>query len=136
LRKTHIKADNGMDEKRRYQRFPCTLKMDFEYYEGDPDEIDTETTVPIKGKGVILDISIGGVFFVTNSRVGINVPIDLKFSTKRQSYNIRGMVIRTGLLKNNPSEVAMRFANTKAKGDSYIAVEFNTLIDGLNAGDM
>lgn len=125
-----------MDEKRRYQRLSCTIKLDFEYYDGDPDEIDTETTIPIKGKGVILDISIGGLFFVSNSRVGINVPVNLKFSTKRQSYNIRGTVIRTGLLKNNPSEVAMRFANTKAKGDSYIAVEFNTLIDGLSAGEI
>jgi hypothetical protein len=50
-----------MDDKRRYRRFPCSIKVDFEYFEGEPGEIDTETALPIKGKGMILDISVGGV---------------------------------------------------------------------------
>jgi hypothetical protein len=125
-----------MNEKRVYQRFPCNLKVDFDYFEGNPDTIDIETTVPIKGKGVILDISQGGVFLVTNTRVGVSLPIGLKFATKKQPYSLQGTIIRTGLVKNNPSEIVKKYASRDVKGDSYIAVEFDTLIEIVNPSDL
>jgi hypothetical protein len=124
-----------MNEKRRYQRFPCNLKVDFDYYEGNPDDMDTETTIPIKGKGMVLDISQGGVFLVTNSRVGVALPIRLKFATKKQPYSLKGTIIRTGLVKNNPSEIVKKYASRDVKGDSYIAVEFDQLLETINPSD-
>ncbi len=124
-----------MSEKRKYPRYPCKLKGDFEYYEGDPNEIDSEDAIPIKGKGFILDISKGGLFIVSNSRVGINQPIKIKFSKGNKDYNPTGAIVRTGLLKNNPSEVAKKFAKQKVKGDSYIAVEFNEPLEELSEKD-
>ena len=125
-----------MNEKRRYQRFPCNIKVDFDYYEGNPDTIDTETTVPIRGKGMVLDISQGGVFLVTNSRVGVALPIRLKFTTKKQPYDIKGTIIRTGLVKNNPSEIVKKYASRDVKGDSYIAVEFDHLLENINPSEL
>jgi len=125
-----------MNEKRIHQRFPCNLKVDFDYFEGNPDDIDTETTVPIKGKGTILDLSKGGVFLVTNTRVGVALPIRLKFSTKKQPYSILGTIIRTGLVKNNPSEIVKKYASRDVKGDSYIAVEFDQLIENINTSEL
>jgi len=125
-----------MNEKRVYQRFPCNLKVDFDYFEGNPDDIDTETTIPIKGKGAVLDISQGGVFLVTNTRVGVALPIRLKFATKKQPYSILGTIIRTGLVKNNPSEIVKKYASRDVKGDSYIAVEFDQLIEIINPSEL
>ncbi len=125
-----------MNEKRKYPRYPCQIKGDFEYYEGNPEEIDTEAAISIKGKGFILDISKGGLFIVSNSRVGINQPIKIKFSRGGEDYNPEGTIVRTGLLKNNPSEVAKKFAKKKVKGDSYIAVEFNEPLEGFIEKDL
>ncbi len=121
-----------MNEKRKYQRFSCSLKVDFDYYEGNPDEIDPETAVPIKGKGTILDINRGGVFLVSNSRVGVALPIRIKFFTKKQAYDLEGTIIRTGLVKNNPSEIVKKYASLDVKGDSYIAVEFSQLLENIS----
>jgi len=125
-----------MNEKRKFQRYPCNLKVDFDYYEGNPDEIDTETTIPIKGKGTILDISMGGVFLVTNSRVGVSLPIRVKFTTKKRPIDIKGLIIRTGLVKNNPSEIVKKYASMDVKGDSYIAVEFDSLLETIDPSEL
>ncbi len=125
-----------MDDKRRYRRFPCSIKVDFEYFEGEPGEIDTATAIPIKGKGIILDISVGGLFLVSNSRVGVNLPIKLRFNSKSRAYNLEGTIVRTGLVKNNPSEIARRLAALHVKGDSYIAIQFNNLIDEIKESDL
>lgn len=125
-----------MTEKRKYPRFPCNIKADFDYYEGNPEEIDIETTVPLKGKGTILDISKGGLFLISNSRVGVCLPIVVRFTTKKNKYQLKGTIIRTGLVKNNPSEIAQKFASLDAKGDSYIAVEFDELFESLDASEL
>lgn len=125
-----------MSEQRKYPRYPCNIKVHFEFFEGDPETIDTETAVPSSGDGYILDMSKGGLFIVSNARVGINQPIRLEFSTKREKYNLEGTIVRTGLLKHNPSEVAKRFAKKKVKGDSYIAIEFTTPLDELSDKDL
>ncbi|MCX7679619.1 MAG: PilZ domain-containing protein [Spirochaetes bacterium] len=125
-----------MNEKRKYQRFPCNIKADFDYYEGNPEEIDINMTIPIKGKGTILDISKGGLFLVSNSRVGVAMPIIVKFSTKKNKYELKGTIVRTGLIKNNPSELAQKFASLDTKGDSYIAVEFDELLESLEVSEL
>ena len=40
-----------------------------------------------------------------------------------------GKIVRTGLIKDNPSEVAKEFAGYTNKGDLYIAMEFDHTID-------
>ncbi len=126
----------GMNDKRKYQRFACNLKVDFEYFEGNPDEIDIDTTVPIRGKGTILDISKGGVFLVSNARVGVALPIRLKFATKKNNYQLKGIIVRTGLVKNNPSEIVKKYAVMDVRGDSYIAVEFDELLEHLDNSEI
>ena len=125
-----------MGNKREYERYSCSIKLNYEYYEGNPDEVDIDTTVPIKGKGVILDISRGGLFFVSGSRFGVNHPVRLHFSTKRGKHAVEGTIVRTGLIENNPSELAQRYAGRKVKGDSYTAIRFNEALPSLDGGDL
>ena len=121
-----------MNEKREFPRYECNLSVKFEFYEGNPDEINTETAKPVKGKGTIIDISKSGVFLVSDSRVNINMPIRLAFTSGGEKNKINGLIVRTGLMKNNPSEVAKKYAEKKVKGDTYIAVKFENLIENIS----
>ncbi len=121
-----------MMDKREYPRHKCKISVNFEFHEGNPDEIDTETATPIKGKGIIMDLSKGGVFIVSNSRVSVDMPVKLNFKNKGKKNNIDGTIIRTGLVENNPSEIAQRLKNVKVKGDVYIAVRFNAPIEDID----
>ena len=125
-----------MTEKRKYPRYSCKIKVKFEYFTGDPENPSPTNSKGSKGKGTILDLSRGGSFVVSNERVNIGIPIKVKFSTSKNTHYVEGKIVRTGLLKNNPSEVARRFANNSAKGDSYIAIEFNESIDELNEDEL
>ncbi|MCP4135741.1 MAG: PilZ domain-containing protein [bacterium] len=125
-----------MSEKRKFHRYSCKIKSEFDYYEGNPDEIDLDISVPQKGTGLILDISCGGLFLVTDEKVSINMPIRIRFKTKKEPFNILGKIVRTGLLKNNPSEIAQRFAHFSVKGDSYIAIEFDEAIASLSEQEL
>ena len=120
-----------MNEKRQYPRKECNLKVNFTFYEGDPDELDTSTAKSTSGKGIIMDISKGGVFVISNSRVSINMPISIIFSSKTKKFNIDGFIVRTGLIENNPSEIAQRFSGKKVKGDAYIAIKFNDPLEAI-----
>lgn len=127
----------GMNEKRRFARYQCFIKIDFDYYEGNPDEIDILKVKPIKGKGQMLDLSRGGAFIVSNTRVGINMPLRLRFQFKKMGpRSIEGTIVRTGLLKNNPSEIAKKFAGAKVNEDAYIAVKFNEPIEDFSENDL
>jgi len=125
-----------MTEKRKFNRYSCNIKTRFEFYEGDPDTIDVDISVPNKGKGIILDISQGGLFIVTNERVSINMPLRIICKIKNSKFNRLGKIVRTGLLEQNPSEVAKKFSRFSAKGDSYIAVEFDLPLDNLSEEDI
>ena len=123
-------------DKRRYARYICSIKSKFYFYVGNPNEIDINKDVPQKGKGIIIDISRGGVFITSNTRVPVGMPVILKFSFNRQKMDIQGNIVRTGLLKNNPSEIAKKFSMFSSKGDSYIAVEFSEPIDEFNHSNL
>jgi len=112
-------------DKRKYTRYACSIKTKFDYYVGNPDEIDIKTSIPKKGKGIIIDISCGGVFIASNTRVPAGMPVIMIFPLKKEKITIHGRIVRTGLLQNNPSEIAKKFSMFSSKGDSYIAVEFN-----------
>ncbi len=118
-----------MTEKRRFPRYQCKLKTKFNFYEGNPDDIDNEITVPSKGKGVICDISRGGALLITTSRVSPGVPTLLTFKTKKEKLAVHGNIVRTGLLKNNPTEVAQKMSKYASFGDAYVAVEFKEPIE-------
>jgi hypothetical protein len=112
-----------MSDKRKYPRYSCKIKAEMEIYESNPDEKDAENTVPVIGKGFILDISRGGFFLISNERVSVKAIIKAKYKIKKTETNSIGKVVRTGLLANNPSELAQKFAQFSSHGDSYIAVE-------------
>lgn len=121
-----------MPDQRKYPRYSCSIKTKFEYFTGNPDEVNIDTSVAEKGKGVIIDISRGGVFIASNTRVAAGMPIILNFDLMKQKKRITGHIVRTGLLSNNPSEVARKFSMFSSKGDSYIAVEFSEPIEEFN----
>lgn len=121
-----------MPDKRKYPRYSCSIKTKFEYFTGNPDEVNIDTSIAEKGKGVIIDISRGGVFIASNTRVAVGMPIILNFDLQKQKKRITAHIVRTGLLANNPTEVARKFSMFSSKGDSYIAVEFNEPIDEFN----
>lgn len=115
----------GKTDKRKHTRYTCTIKTAFKYYTGNPEEFDISKSIPEKGKGIIIDISCGGALIASESRVTTAMPIILTFKMNKENYTIQGRIVRTGLLKNNPSEIAQKFRLFSSKGDLYIAVEFN-----------
>ena len=119
-------------DKRRHTRYVCSIKNKFRYFVGNPDEIDISIDTPHKGKGVIRDISCSGVFITSNTRVPVGMPIILEFSFNNRKMNIQGNIVKTGLLKNNPTEIAKKFSIFSPKEDSYIAVEFAEPINEFN----
>ncbi len=125
-----------MSEKRKFPRYACKLKTTFDYYEGNPDDLDLAVTVPTKGQGLILDLSQGGVFIISDDRVPVHMPILVRFSTKKQDFEVMGKIVRTGLLEFNPSEVAMKYARFSAKGEVYIAVQFDEEIPVISEKDI
>ena len=123
-------------DKRKFTRYTCSIKTKFDYYVGNPDEIDISLTVPKKGKGVIIDISCGGVFIASNTRVPAGMPVILKFTLNKQKMSVQGRIARTGLLQNNPTEIAKKFAMFSSKGDSNIAVEFTEPINEFKCSEL
>jgi hypothetical protein len=113
-----------MVEKRKYERYQCKIKTKFNYYEGNPDEIDYDITVPSKGKGLICDVSQGGIFIISKERVAVGMPALVQFKIKKTSYSVHAHIVRNGMLKNNPTEAAKIFSKYLAFGDSYIVMEF------------
>ena len=73
----------------------------------------------------------GGGFIVTNSNVYINMPIRLKFKKNKKKFAIDGIIVRTGIIQNNPSEIAQSLSDYSGKGDKYLAVRFNNEIEGI-----
>jgi hypothetical protein len=125
-----------MQEKRKYPRFPCMLKVKFHYYDGDPDNPELYNTKPKKGKGRILDISRGGLFIASYSKTGINLPITIEFKTKKQIYSLTGIIVRTGLIKNNPAEVLKKFSDLQISEDAYLAIKFEETLNDLDSSDL
>jgi hypothetical protein len=125
-----------MNEKRKYKRFHCKLKVRFQYFDGNPDTIDIKTAQPVNCKGHILDISCGGLFIATNDRLGINRPVIVSFKTNNKIYSENGFIVRVGLMKNNPSEILKKFENLIVKEDSYIAIQFDNPLNEFSSNDV
>ncbi|MFA5518617.1 MAG: PilZ domain-containing protein [Spirochaetota bacterium] len=119
-------------DKRKFERYSCKIKTKFDYYEGDPETIDIYIDIPGKAKGTIIDISKGGLFILSNERTSVGIPIVLHFEIKKTKFDILGNIVRTGSLKNNPSELAKKFLPFLSSGNNYIAVEFNDVFEQLN----
>jgi hypothetical protein len=107
-----------------------------DYYEGDPDSMDITKTRPAKLRGSILDISKGGTLIISNMAVAVRMPVHLTFMLKKEKHERSGKIIRTGLLNDNPSEVAMKIAGLGNKENYYIAVEFDDIITNLSEHDI
>ncbi|MCU0821191.1 MAG: PilZ domain-containing protein [Spirochaetes bacterium] len=120
-----------MEELRQYPRYDCNIAVNFEYHEGNPDDFDLEKSMPAKGKGTIMDWSRGGMLIVSRARVSVGLPINLYFKSKKKENKLSGIIVRTGLILNNPSEVAQRIKTEKVKGDAYIGVKFYEVINEL-----
>ena len=119
-------------DKRKFERYSCKIKTKFDYYEGDPETIDIYLDVPEKGKGTIIDISKGGVFILSNEKITVGIPVVIHFELYKEKFDILGRIVRTGSLKNNPSDVAKKFLPFLSSGKYYIAVEFNEVFEKLN----
>lgn len=124
-----------MQEKRKYPRFSCLLKARFSYALELPSSED-ELPKYKKTLGRILDISRGGVFIATNAICGLNVPVTVTFKTERRVYVCMGSIVRTGLLKNNPSDAAQKYKKLKIRENGYVAVEFDTPLNDLEVQDV
>ncbi|MGL4370334.1 MAG: PilZ domain-containing protein [Spirochaetota bacterium] len=125
-----------MNEKRQYPRHACNMKVRFSFYEGDPDAIDLRNTVPKKGTGLILDISRGGLFIATDARISVNLPIEVEFRTRTELFSLMGSIVRTGLIKNNPSDVVKKYSKMRISQSSYLALQFTQPLDFLDEEDL
>lgn len=117
-----------MTEKRQHQRKECNIKVKFDYFEGDPEKVTTTQKPTLKSKGYILNISVSGAFMVCNCRVSVQMPVKMYCKINKTKLELTGVIVRTGMIQNNPSEVAQRYAAKKLKGDSYVAIRFDELI--------
>ena len=72
------------------------------------------------------------MLLVSKARVSVGMPIYLYFKNKRKKNKLSGIIVRTGLILNNPSEVAQRMKVEKVKGDAYIGVKFENIVDDLD----
>lgn len=125
-----------MQEKREYPRYPCMLKVKFHYYNGDPDDPKLLTQKPRRGNGRILDISRGGIFIASYAKTGVNLPVSVSFKTRKKVYSIDGIIVRTGLIQNNPADVLKKFSSLHIKEDAYLAIKFDPPLDELDSGDL
>ena len=125
-------------ERRKYARFKCSIKCNMNYYEGDPDLMDDITQMrPLRIRGFVLDISKGGLLVTSNVSVAVSMPIHLAFMTGKIKNERFGKIIRTGLLKDNPSEIAQRIAaRFKGLESYYIAIEFDDIMSNLSERDL
>ena len=112
------------------------MKVRFRYYEGDPDTIDPESSDSKNCKGLILDISKGGLFIATDTRVSVNLPVTCEFRTKKERFNIPGTIVRTGLIENNPSEIARKYRDRGLTSDCYVAVQFRSDFESFDETDL
>lgn len=129
LKDLFAKKKQTIEEKRAHHRYDCSIKVDFYYFEGNPDQFDRKTATPLKGRGFILDISASGAFIVTNTRLPIFAPVVILKNDTTIFADISGKIVRTGLLQNNPSELARKYSSNDTKGDSYLAINFDQLLD-------
>ncbi len=124
-----------MDEKRQFPRYYCRLKTRAEIVH----RIKTENFVSEKKeklKGWILDISRGGVFIVSDASASINRVITISFKTNNMTFDKKGIVVRTGLMNDNPVEVLDKFKNAKLKEKYYLAVQFDEAIQDIDEDDI
>ena len=125
-----------MSDKRQFRRYQCRLKAKFFYYDG---ELNSEKDTDIKTQkcaGHILDISRGGIFISTNENLGINRHVRLMFKTNNQIFDETGTIVRTGLIKNNPSEILVKFENLSISEKSYIAIQFDKTLGEIDYYDV
>lgn len=125
-----------MHEKRQYHRYPCLLKVRFQYQDGNPDDPYQMSKKPQKGKGRILDISRGGIFIASYAKTGINLPIKILFKTNNRVISQTGTIVRTGLIRNNPAEVLKKFASLDIREDAYLAIMFNEPLEEFSTEEI
>ena len=125
-------------ERRKYARFKCAIKCNMNYYEGDPGLMDDVTKMrPIRIRGSVLDISRGGALATSAINVAIAMPIHLTFMIGKVKNERFGKIVRTGLLRDNPSEVAQKIvAGFKGVESYYIAIEFDDVMTNLSERDL
>ena len=118
-----------MNEKRQHAR--CGY---LEYYEGDPETLDITLIAPIEGRGVILDISRGGLLIATNLNVSVGMPVRVSFIFRKKPIEQLGKILRTGRLQDNPADIAQQYLNFKGHEDNYIAIQFDDLLAEIEIG--
>lgn len=121
-----------MTEKRKYPRYSCKINAKLDYYPGNPDEVDPEISVPVSVNGLILDISVGGIFIITSELVSVNSPARVFFSTSNDEVSASGRIVRTGRLQDNPSEIARKYSVFSNKGENYIAIQFDEPLENFD----
>ncbi|HEY1405694.1 MAG TPA: hypothetical protein VF857_03705, partial [Spirochaetota bacterium] len=59
-----------------------------------------------------------------------------EFRTKSEMFALSGTIVRTGLIKNNPSDIAQKYKFHGLRHENYIAVQFKTLLENLDETDL
>ncbi len=119
-----------MIEMRKHPRFDCTIKVAFEYFTGNPEAAGGDNVkLDRSGKGTAFNISQGGLLIVSDERVPVSVPVSVEFKIKKNSYKARGIIVRAGIIVNNPTPVAKKLQAYTSHGAAFFAIQFDTPID-------
>ena len=112
-----------MNEKRVFARYRTDLLVEFEHLGKD------ET---IKGKGKIVNMSLGGLYMISSNKVNQDKPVNLCFKLKsdtegsgKEIYKNAGSIIRSGLLQDEKNELKLKYSVTEESEKFYMAVKFN-----------
>lgn len=115
------------DDKRYSGRRHADFKIDFEYYP------KSAVSGASRGRGKAVNISLGGVYILTDTIVNSDAPIALFFKTDgpeqhdKTFFVTNGTVIRSGAVEEESDEFKRKFGLEGGPGNCYCAVKFTSI---------
>ncbi|MBQ3545080.1 MAG: flagellar brake domain-containing protein [Lachnospiraceae bacterium] len=114
-------------QRRQYYRFECVLEVDFvkvdeEFLKNEVDDyiLDEKFDETPKQRGIIMDISGGGIRFVSDEKLEKNsvvlLKLDLVFNDNQRLKIIMGKVLSSNKTKNNTGMYEQRIEYCDIKG--------------------
>lgn len=117
------KSDNQRQNDRHYAEF----RVDFEYY---PRAVASGAS---RGTGKTVNLSLGGVYMLTDTMLDPDMPIALFFKMDdgnrgdRTFFVTNGTVLRAGTLREEPEDFREKFGLGSGEDDYYCAVKFTSV---------
>jgi len=125
-----------MNERREYARYESNIRVEYEYFSIQDTEDGKNTS---RSSGKIVNISLGGVFMLSDTHLKPEMPVSMFFKRKDETNGrdnvvliTSGTVIRSGHVYDDFN--MMKELDLSANDGSYFAVvKFEKPVFDLNA---